>query len=181
MDDMTDGPAPIPGDNQGVIAAKALKLEGYLGQSVVDFCGKYGSIGDSENHCAHFVSHVLGLRIPGAALCSNVAGSAYAYEDRRKGFCIRVNQVFNSCSNRVRWSDAAAPATVCFIVATLEANIESESPLTIGSMRKKHIGFYSDGWVYNYGNTADKVRKTSLGDFKRHYGAHTILLKADLP
>lgn len=178
---MPDSPAPIPAQNQSVNAARTINLDTYLDKSVTDFCGKYGSVGDSENHCAHFVSHVLQLRIPGAALCSNVGGSSYSYEDRRKGYCIRVNQVFNSCSNRARWDDAALPADVCFVVATLEANVESEDPLTIGSMSKKHIGFYSGGWVYNYGNGADKVRRTSLADFKRHYGARTILLKADLP
>jgi hypothetical protein len=178
---MPDAPVPIPTQNQSVIAAKQFNLEGYLGKSVVDFCGKYGSAGDDQNHCAHFVSHVLDLRIPGAALCSNVADSQYAYEDRRKGFCIRVNQVFNSCKSRAYWDDKNLPSQVCFIVATVEANIESENPLTIGSMSRKHIGFYSGGWVYNYGNAKDKVRKTSLADFKSHYGKKTVLLKSDLP
>ena len=178
---MPEGPQPIPTDNQSQVAAKSINLDGYLGKTVVDFCGKYGSKGDSENHCAHFVSHVLQLRIPGAALCSNVGGSSYTYEERRTGFCVRVNQVFNSCANRARWDDKNLPSDVCFVVATLEANIESSNPLTIGSMSKKHIGFYSGGHVYNYSNTADAVRKTPLADFKRHYGANTILLKADLP
>jgi hypothetical protein len=178
---MAESPQPIPSTNQGTVAADALNLEPYLGKSVVDFCGKYGSVGDSENHCAHFVSHVLQLRIPGAALCSNVGGSSYTYAERRAGFCVRVNQVFNSCSNRARWDDNNLPTDVCFIVATLEENIQSENPLTIGAMSRKHIGFYSGGHVYNYGNTQDKVRKTPLADFKRHYGANTILLKCDLP
>jgi hypothetical protein len=178
---MPQGPQPIPTDNQSAVAAKSVNLDTYLGQSLVDFCGKYGSVGDNQNHCAHFVSHVLQLRIPGAALCSNVGGSSYTYAERRNGFCIRVNQIFNSCSNRARWDDKSVPSGVCFVVATLEANIESEDPLTIGEMKKKHIGFYTAGHVYNYGNTNDKVRKTPLADFKRHYGAKTILLKADLP
>jgi hypothetical protein len=178
---MSTGPQPIPATNLSAIAAQSTNLDVYLGQSVTDFCGKYGRVGDSENHCAHFVSHVLGLRIPGAALCSNVGGSLYAYEERRNGFCLRVNQVFNSCTNRARWDDGDLPASVCFVVATLEANIESENPLTIGTMSRKHIGFYVGGQVYNYGNTHDKVRKTPLADFKRHYGGNTILLKCDLP
>ena len=178
---MGTAPLPIPTNNQGVIAAKQLNLETYLEQSVKDFCGKYGDVDDSENHCAHFVSHVLQLRIPGAALCSNVAGSGYSYEERRQGFCIRVNQVFNSCKNRAYWNDKSLPSQVCFIVATIEANVESKDPLTIGTMKQKHIGFYSGGWVYNYGNKNDKVRKTSLANFKLHYGEKTILLKADLP
>ena len=178
---MANSPAPIPSENLSVLAAKTINLDTYLGKSVESFCGKYGKVGDSQNHCAHFVSHVLKLRIPGAALCSNVGDSSYSYAERRMGFCVRVNQVFNSCKNRARWDDKKLPTEVCFIVATLESNVETKDPLTIGSMSRKHIGFYSGGWVYNYGNTADKVRKTSLADFKRHYGANTILLKADLP
>lgn len=174
-------PLAIPNESQGAVLAKQLNLEAYLGQSVKDFCGRYGDIDDSENHCAHFVSHVLQLRIPGAALCSNVGGSDYPYHERRNGFCIRVNQVFNSCKNRAIWTDDSAPQSVCFVVATIAGNIISQNPLTIGSMRKKHIGFYVAGWVYNYGNTNDKVRKSAINDFKRHYGAQTILLRADLP
>jgi hypothetical protein len=61
---MPEGPQPIPTDNQSQLAAKSINLDGYPGQAGVDFCGKYGS----ENHGAHFVSHVLQLRSPGAAL-----------------------------------------------------------------------------------------------------------------
>ncbi len=180
---MPDMPAPIPSEDIGTNAASQLNLEPYIGKSVVDFCGKYGSVGDSENHCAHFVSHVLQLRIPGAALCSNVGGeeSSWSYVERRNGYCVRVNQVFNSCKNRARWNDNSIPRVPFFVVATVPANIESEDPLTIGTMSRKHIGIYVGGMIYNYGNASDAVRKVSVATFKHHYGATTVLLKADLP
>lgn len=156
-------------------------LDAYLGQSVTDFCGKYGEVGDSMNHCAHFVAHVLSLRVVGAALCSNVGGSNYPASQRGQGFCIRVNEIFNICSNPARVKLASQPTTKCFIVATTEGNIIRESPIAIGDHPKKHIGIFMDGNVYNFSNTKDAVVKVSLGHFKNHYGAKTILLMADLP
>lgn len=176
-------PQPIPAETVAAVAASSLNLDGCLGKTVDDFCGKYGKVGDGINHCAHFVSHVLELRIPNAGLCSNVGSneeSKWEYKDRMKGFCVRVNQVFNSCNNRAYWDGKSAPAT-CLIVATIQANIESKTPLTIGSMTTKHIGFLVGDQVYHYSNTQDKVIKMPASEFKNHYGAKTILLRCDLP
>jgi hypothetical protein len=172
--------ATLPSEKVSANRATLGNLESMLEQSVETFCGKYGSLRDDFNHCAHFVSHVIGLRIPGAALCSNVAGSKYTFKERREGYCIRVNQVFNSCSNRAYWDDGASEGT-CLVVATVAANIESKSPLTIGEMSRKHIGFHIAGVAYHYSNTRDKVVKQTIAEFKRHYGNDTILLRADLP
>jgi hypothetical protein len=164
-----------------------LNLDAFLGKTIDEVCGKYGGVGDGINHCAHFVSHVLQLRIPGAALCSNVGDdddvvnpNKWKYAERHNGFCVRVNQVFNSCNNRMRFDFQPATAT-CLIVATLEGNIEKESPLTIGSSSNKHIGFLVGSDVYNYSNTRDKVVKVPTSEFKSHYGSKTILLRCDLP
>jgi len=173
-------PLPIPPELIAALVANPLNLDGYLGQTVETFCGKYGTVSDGINHCAHFVCHVLGLRIPGAALCSNVGDSTYTYADRGKGFCVRVNQVFNSCQNRAFWDGQPATGT-CLIIATIEANIESRSPLTIGQMSRKHIGFLIGDQVYHYSNTQDQVIKQPASEFRNHYGASTILLRCDLP
>jgi hypothetical protein len=179
------GPQPIP----SATVANSLNLDSYLGKTVDDICGKYGGVGDTINHCAHFVSHVLKLRIPGAALCSNVGDdddvvnpNKWKYAERHDGFCVRVNQVFNSCNNRMRYDFQTANGTF-LIVATLEGNIEKGSPLTIGSSSKKHIGFLVGTQVYHYSNLAanDKVIKQPTSEFKNHYGSNTILLRCDLP
>jgi hypothetical protein len=182
-------PKPIPSETVGAVAASALNLDTYLEKSVDDICGKYGGIGDSINHCAHFVSHVLKLRIPGAALCSNVGDDddvvnphKWKYAERHDGFCVRVNQVFNSCGNRMHYDFQVANGTF-LIVATLKDNILTESPLTIGTASKKHIGFLVCNHVYHYSNKSanDKVIKQPVTEFENHYGAHTILLRCDLP
>jgi hypothetical protein len=176
----TNAPGPIPSGTQAVLAVGTTTLEPLLGQTVTEFCGKYGKVADSFNHCAHFVSHVLTLRVHAAALCSNVDGSTYPYEDRRNGFCIRVNQVFNATKNRRRWTSDDKPGK-CLIVATIKDNIFQTDPVTIGDQSKKHIGFFVNGTIYHYSNTKDRVIKQSLGDFKNHFGAATVLLMADLP
>ena len=161
-----------------------LNLDTYLGQTVEEFCGKYGKSKDGINHCAHFTSHVLGMRVSGAALCSNVGDSTWAYEDRRKGFCVRVNQVFNACNNREYLLEEPS-GTQCFVCATVKGNIESKKPLTIGAMSNKHIGIYSGGLIYHYANTQDKVVKWTIKEFsayfKGNYGGETVLLRCDLP
>jgi hypothetical protein len=174
-------PLPIPCTDTAN-CTRLSTLDGYLGKSVNDWCGKYGSVGDDDNHCAHFVSHVLSLRIPGAALCSNVGESTYTYAQRHEGFCVRVNQIFNNCQGRAAWNGAFDTASGCyFVVATIAANVTNQSPPTVGTMRKKHIGFFTCGMVYHYSNGRDKVIMVPLSEFKRHYGGRTLLFRADLP
>ena len=170
----------IPSTNLTANTAQQGNVETYLGQTVEQYCGKYGTVGDSHNHCAHFVSHVLGTRISGAALCSNVDDTKYAYEDRRAGFCVRVNEVFNSCANRAYWSEEPA-GSKCLIVLTVKGNVTGTNPLTIGTMANKHIGIYTGGSVYHYSNTRDQVVKQTVAELKNHYGKDTIVLRADLP
>lgn len=158
-----------------------ITLDSYLGQSVTDFCGEYGEVGDAMNHCAHFVAHVLSLRMAGAALCSNVSGSNYPASQRGQGFCIRVNEIFNSCPNPARVDLKSLPTTKCFIVATTEGNITRQSPIVIGDHPKKHIGIFMEGNVDNYSNTKDAVVKEPLATSNRRFGGDTVLLRADLP
>ena len=155
-------------------------LTPYVGQRIDEICGRYGRVGDSFNHCAHFVSHALQLRLPGAALCSNVEGTTYPYAERRNGFCIRVNQVYNSLANREAWPAGDVSGNY-IIVATIPANIVERDPPAVGTMSRKHIGFYVSGDVIHYSNTRDRVVMQRLDDFRNHYGATTVLLKADMP
>jgi hypothetical protein len=160
--------------NPGLISSLLLAS---LGKTREEFCTRYHSAHD--NHCAHFVSHILQLRIPHSALCTNV-GDNIDYATRNTGFSVRVNQVYNHSSNRRRWNDAT-PEGNCFVVATIEDNITAEKPLMIGTHPRKHIGIMSDGKVYNFSNTHNKVVSKTMAEFKTHYGNETVLLLADLP
>ena len=174
-----DAPSPIPSTVVAGAAINAASLDALVGKELDEICGKYGSKGDAFNHCAHFVSHVLQLRIPGAVLCSNAEASKWTYEERRNGFCIRVNEVFNSCKNRALFLESEPGSFL--MVATTMGNITSKKPLTIGTSPVKHIGFAVNGYVYHYSNLQDKVVKVTFAEFSTHYGNETVLMRADLP
>jgi hypothetical protein len=154
-------------------------LETYVGKNIHAICGKYGDA-PGTNNCAHFIGHVLGYRLPGAALCSNCEGTKYTYAERHAGFCIRVDQIYNSLRNRSMWP-AVLPNTQCMVVAMLASNIKDKKSYTIGDQPDKHIGIFDHGLVYNYSNSQKHAVRVPIAKFKHHYGVHTILLKADLP
>ena len=150
-------------------------MNGFVGKSIKDICGKYDNE-SNENNCAHFVGHMLSYRLPHAALCSNCEGTQYSYADRLQGFCIRVDQIYNSLTNRCSWPDDV-PTSPCIVVATLDYNITDIELYTIGTNPRKHIGIFVGQNVY----THKQVAMTPLSQFKLHFGAETTLLKADLP
>lgn len=174
------GPAPIPSVVAGVTASPII-LNGWVGKTIEDICHRYGKTGDTINHCAHFVSHVLQLRIPGAALCSNVNtdDKRFVYAERAQGYCVRVDEVFNSCNNRALYLEKEGGSFL--MVATYASNITSKDPLTIGNAKTKHIGIVDSGYVYHFSNGQDKVVQQTVGEFAKHYGQKTILLRCDMP
>ena len=75
------------------------------GKTVPQFCN-CGYVDMHQNHCAHFVSHVLDIEV--GLLCGSMA-----WATRGRGVSLRVNQVFNSLTTRGRWDDASQlPAAV---------------------------------------------------------------------
>ncbi len=150
-------------------------LDTFVGLSIEQICPlKFGTVGDDHNHCAHFVGHVLKLNssVANGLTC---AGMVYAgKKNPTAGALVRVNDIFNFCAD----IDEANPLG-CLVYYTLPGNIKADG--TMGSMRKKHVGICIEGYVYNYGNTNDKVRRDRVGDLARLYGKKTITLYTDLP
>lgn len=178
---MTSALNLIPSLALSAVSVSIENLDALKGKHIDEICGKYHKDKDKKiNHCAHFVSHVMELRITGAALCSNVEGTEYSYEERRNGFCIRVDQVFNSCANRSEFADDVL-VKKRIIVATIPANYTDKANVKIGDNERKHIGFLIGANVYHYSNSKKQVVCVPVSEFKRHYGAGTILFVADLP
>ena len=75
-------------------------LQDYLGQHIRDIC-PIGYANDSDNHCAHFVSHVLGYQF--GATCRTMK--------RGQGTpgSIRVHEVFARCVGVGRWGELPVP------------------------------------------------------------------------
>jgi hypothetical protein len=163
-------------------------LDRYVGQSVEDFCEfHYGEIGDEESHCAHFVCHAIGIQV--GRTCESLlawkqvsANIKAGMSATAKGYTVRVNELYNSLTERGDWAKRTADPS--FIFATLPSNITVDRQ-TMGGQPKKHVGYFASGTVWHYGNTDDEVKKDSLDifqqKFKKAYGSTVIFLYGSLP
>jgi hypothetical protein len=127
-------------------------LDEFLGKSIVDICpAGFGKIGDNDNHCAHFVGHVLRINDIGYTCTQH-------HNPKKKpasqGAVLRVNELYNACEKI-----AQPEVTGCLAYFTLPGNLTGNQ---MGSMSKKHVGIWFAELVWNYGNTADKVRKDTV-------------------
>jgi len=117
----------------------------------------------SQNHCAHYVSHMMGYELNGAT-CKN-----YTWADKQeiaRGATIRVDDVFKNCPETGLLSNKPAALTECLIFVTLALNItKTGSKLVMGNSPKKHIGILSQNKVWNYSNTNNKVVADLLTTF----------------
>lgn len=163
-------------------------LDRYVGKSVEDFCEfHYGKIDDDENHCAHFVCHAVGIQV--GRTCESLlewkqksANIKAGMLATAKGYTVRVNELYNSLTDKGDW--AKKNADPCLIFATLPSNITSDRS-TMGSQPRKHVGYFASGTVWHYGNTDDEVKKDPIDffqqKFKNNYGATVIFLYGSLP
>jgi hypothetical protein len=126
-------------------------LTAEVGKTVAQFC-TCGYVDTHQNHCAHFVSHVLDIEV--GLLCGSMA-----WGTRGRGVSLRVNQVFNSLTTRGRWDDASqlptplARSNAFLMFATIPGNIaDARGVLTMGSHHLKHVGIYRGGTVWNFSN-----------------------------
>jgi len=153
-------------------------LSAYEGLSIEDICELgFGDCGDTQNHCAHFVGHVLALN---HATNVGLTCAQMTHGGRKQpasGACIRVNEVFNRQSQL-----AEADEKGCLVYITMKSNVTGEGEARVmGQQARKHIGIYLDGNVWHYGNTRDAVKRQTLADFKKHYSGDTIVLYTQFP
>jgi hypothetical protein len=158
-------------------------LQGWLGQSVEDFCpnrgGDFGNKGDPHNHCAHFVSHALGFQI--GKLCH-----VMTFLNRNKpetGRSLVVNDIFNACPSRGLWDEKPATLDACLIFAVAKNGIGQQGgQWVMGNVPRKHVGIHLTGECYNYHNTHNEgVAVDGPGFFKKLYGPNTVALYGTFP
>jgi hypothetical protein len=134
------------------------ELDGYVGQNISAICTTgFTNEAHGTNHCAHFVAHVLSLSF--GATCG------------RHGATIRVNEIYNRCTDRGKWSDVEIPPLVqTLIFATQRTNLGHDSNMMNGP--NKHMGIWnfdnaawSGDYVYNYSTMARRVLKETVSDF----------------
>jgi hypothetical protein len=150
-----------------------MKLSETLNKTIADLCSN-NFTGSQENHCAHFVCHVL--EVDAGYDCKTYKNGSHP------GACIRVQELFPECPQVGNWNNAPQGMKIMFV--TDKSNVD----LTLHTMRnvpKKHVGIFSDGHVYHYSNTQDKViRQTPpefLDRFQAFYGGNQGLFFGTFP
>ena len=138
----------------------ATLLDGWVGKGVSDFCDNDFS-SPLQNHCAHFVSHVLGLTF---GLCCGSMTSRRT----SAGTSLRVNEIFNVLAHRGQWAEAPATTDGLLVFVTSAVNVRNN---IMANVPRKHVGIVFSGAVYNFGNTQHMVRKDiSLEAFRVRLG-----------
>ena len=161
---------------------------------------------ETDNHCAHFVSHVIGFASPSGKHCATRAADKawqryvklkaasnptnrpkydklIASEGkllRAEGVCIQVVELFAACAALGairRWDERAAEDTTGLIFLAAANNIaKSDGTYRIGSGPKKHVGVFVGDNVWHFSNSRGRVVKQAAADMTRHYGAGTVLV-----
>ncbi|MEX2560243.1 MAG: hypothetical protein WD403_10035 [Pirellulales bacterium] len=151
-------------------------LNGYLGKHISQICPN-AFHADSENHCAHFVSHVLNLSF-GMTCGHLVAGS------QRKGPAgnVRVQELFAQCPN-ARELDVCPQYMEALIFVSAPRNFQTGgSRPVLANVQNKHIGLFLNGQIWHYSNSRRQVIQQILAQFIHHYPQQqNALWVGDLP
>lgn len=140
--------------------------EFYLGNHVSNFCpNDYHD--DKDNHCAHFVSHVLGFNFGYTCIMQTGKGA--------RGASMRVHELFAQCPEVGIWEDKPPLLDSCLAFVTDMKNVDLKNQ-TMKNVPKKHVGIFYKERIYHYSNSRDKVSGQGADQFKRHYSGVGIRL-----
>lgn len=142
------------------------ECEGFVGKHIRTFC-PLGYVDNSVLHCAHFVSHVLGLKTTthcGALVAGQSANPSAA--------CVRVNELFGKCALVGTW-ETMPSSVICGLAFLTNPTNVNLSKKTMANANKKHVGFFwrSQALVFHYDNGADSVVSQSVATFRQHYAS----------
>ena len=130
-----------------------MKLSDTLNKTITDFC-QNNFTGTVENHCAHFVCHVLELDA-GYDCKTHKNGS-------HPGACLRVQELFPECPQVGNWNNAPQGMKIVFV--TDKSNVDLVAH-TMRNVPNKHVGIFSNGNVYHYSNSQDIVIRQTPSEF----------------
>ncbi len=144
-------------------------ISSYRGKHISHLCPFSLGTNNGQNHCAHFVSHVMGYELPGPT-CKN-----FTWVDKQKqekGATIRVDDLFKNSREVGRLADKPASITECLVFVTLASNVTNlANRLVMGNHPRKHIGNLYQGNVWNYSNTGKAVVTDTLANFQNKFSA----------
>ncbi len=137
-------------------------LPPFVGKNIKDICDcKY--INDLHNHCAHFVSHVMGYKF--GFKCKDMTGKGSV------GVNIRVHEIFNKCPAVGEWSNKPVGDVLAFITGFRNVNLLTKTMVNVPA---KHIGICYNNMIYHYSNKQDKVVSVTPEVFAKHYNGSDI-------
>ena len=135
------------------------QLNGFLGKHISDIC-ENDFTKDSDNHCAHFVSHVLGYTF--GVTCRTMGhGEGLAAN-------LRVQEIFPRCTSVGTWDTRPTSVTSCLVFITKDSNVNLKTKV-MANVPRKHIGIFLNGSIWHYSNTQGKVVKQTPSEFSNHY------------
>jgi hypothetical protein len=137
------------------------QLDGYLDKSIGKICPN-GFASNADNHCAHFVGHVLGYRF--GVTCQIMS------HGQLPGVSIRVQEIFPKCPAVGAWSLRPASLSSCLVFITRVANVNLAGKV-MSNVPRKHIGIFFGGMIWHYSNSQHKVVKQTPAQFAQHYPA----------
>ena len=142
------------------------ELVSYEGKHIKEICSA-GFVGDEKNHCAHFVSHVLGFDF--GLTCRALTGKGANKAN------VRVQEIFAKCPEVGRWEGGVDVSAQGLMFVTDDTNVNLTAKV-MKNVPKKHIGIYVGGDVWHYSNSQDKVVKQAVSQFGKHYSGSNITL-----
>lgn len=151
------------------------RLENALGKPIDDICpNRFHD--HNANHCAHFVSHMMGLDF--SFNCREYKGGSQQPAN------IRVHEVFKQCPKVGQWSDRPTTDGPLLVFVTRTNNVDIHTK-TMGNIPQKHIGVFINGHIYHYSNSKEMAVKwapeTFLETFERTYSGTQSLFFGTIP
>ena len=133
-------------------------LQTYAGQPIKNIC-PHGYDARADNHCAHFVAHVLQLDF--GLTCAMMKGG------HSIGANIRVQELFARCPSTREVIEC--PTTGEGLIFVSAVSSFAGAPGVIANVPKKHVGLVMNGLVWHYSNTRSRVETQTVGEFLFHY------------
>lgn len=141
-------------------------LSTYKGKNISAICGNgYNKPGD--NHCAHFVSHMMGYTF--GYTCRDAGNGKVT------GANVRVHELFARCPSVGAWDDRPSELATCLVFVTAESHVNLATK-TMMNVPKKHIGICLGSTIWHYSNANHKVVTQTPEQFIHHYPGSDIAL-----
>ena len=138
-------------------------LKAALGKHISAFCDN-AFIADKDEHCAHFVAHMLDYRF---GLTCATMGRA-----NKTGANLRVQEIWPRCMRVGTWADLAYPPISGLVFIGNAGNIHVAGK-KMDAVSRLHIGIFygTDRTIYHYSNAEHRVIAQTPTEFSKHYPA----------